>query len=162
LTGLYNARYFYTRIDEEVSRAQRYNLHLSCLMIDIDNFKEINDKHGHSVGDIVLTEFAQLLKKHTRKSDVLTRYGGEEFVMLLPQASAKAAVMKAEELRALIGKHRFNGIEKKKRLTVSIGVSSYPTHKIKNNDDFITFADNALYKAKSMGKDIVVLYNSHM
>ncbi|MBA3071638.1 MAG: GGDEF domain-containing protein, partial [Nitrospirae bacterium] len=65
-TGLHNVRYFYLRIDEEISRAQRYKLHLSCLMIDIDHFKKINDNYGHGVGDIVLTEFARLLKKHTR------------------------------------------------------------------------------------------------
>ena len=113
LTGLYNVRYFYHRLAEEFSRTQRYNLHLSCLMIDIDHFKTVNDKYGHRTGDIVLSKFAHLLKKHTRKSDVLARYGGEEFIMLLPQTPVKAAVAKAEELRGLIGKHRFSGMEAK-------------------------------------------------
>ena len=162
LTGLYNVRYFYHRLAEEFSRTQRYNLHLSCLMIDIDHFKTVNDKYGHRTGDIVLSKFAHLLKKHTRKSDVLARYGGEEFIMLLPQTPVKAAVAKAEELRGLIGKHRFSGMEAKNRLTVSIGVSSYPTHKIKDINDIITLADTALYKAKTAGRNTVVLYNSHM
>jgi len=102
------------------------------------------------------------LKKHTRKSDVLARYGGEEFIMLLPQTPAQAAVAKAEALRVLIEKHRFSEFGRKSRLTVSIGVSSYPAHNIKDKDDLITFADKALYKAKSTGRNIVVLYNSHM
>jgi len=161
LTGLYNIRYFYHRLAEEFSRSQRYNLHLSCLMIDIDHFKKVNDKYGHRAGDVVLNEFAHLLKKHTRKSDVLARYGGEEFIMLLLQTPAKAAMTKAEALRVLIEKHRFSGMRAKNRLAVSIGISSYhPAHKIKDKDDLITFADKALYKAKAEGRNRVALYNS--
>jgi len=162
LTGLYNIRYFYHRFAEEFSRAQRYNSHLSCLMVDLDHFKRINDKYGHRTGDIVLSRFAHLLKRHTRKSDVLARYGGEEFIMLLPQTPVKAAEAKAEELRGLIEQHRFREMEKKSRLTVSIGVSSYPIHKIQDKDDIITLADKALYKAKVLGRNTVVLYNSRM
>ena len=162
LTGLYNVRYFYRRFVEEFSRTRRYKFHLSCLMIDIDHFKDINDKYGHRIGDIILNKFAGLLNKHTRKSDVLARYGGEEFIMLLPQTTAQAAVAKAESLRVLIEKHRFSEFERKGRLTVSIGVSSYPTHNIMDKDDLITFADKALYKAKFTGRNIVVLYNSRM
>ncbi|RJQ40358.1 MAG: sensor domain-containing diguanylate cyclase [Nitrospiraceae bacterium] len=156
LTGLYNIRYFYNRIDEEISRSQRYKLHISCLMIDIDHFKKINDNYGHRTGDIVLSEFAQLLKKHTRKSDVLARYGGEEFIVLLPQTPQEAAVSKAETIRAFIKKHKFRGIKDKKGLTVSIGISSYPPHSVRNKEDMITIADNALYKAKSTGRNRVV------
>ena len=162
LTGLHNIRYFYHRLAEEFSRAQRYNLHLSCLMIDIDHFKEVNDKYGHRTGDIVLSEFARLLKKHTRKSDVLARYGGEEFIVLLPQTSPEAAVSKAETIRNFIKKYRFRGIKSKNGLTVSIGISSFPTRTIKNKEDIITVADNALYKAKSTGRNQVVLHNSRM
>lgn len=162
LTGLYNVRYFYNCIDGEISRAQRYKLQLSCLMIDIDHFKKINDNYGHRAGDVVLTEFAQLLKKHTRKSDVLARYGGEEFIVLLPQTSPQAAVSKAEALRNFIKKHKFRGIQGKSGLTVSIGISSYPAHAIKNKEDIITLADNALYKAKADGRNRVLLYNSRM
>ncbi|MBI3377727.1 MAG: sensor domain-containing diguanylate cyclase [Nitrospirae bacterium] len=162
LTGLHNVRYFSHRLAEEFSRAQRYKFHLSCLMIDLDYFKKINDTYGHRTGDVVLTEFAQLLKKHTRKSDVLARYGGEEFIVLLPQTSPQAAVLKAAVLGDFIKKHKFRSIQGKSSLTVSIGVSSYPTHTIKDKDDIITLADTALYKAKAMGRDTVALYNSRM
>lgn len=158
LTGVYNIRYFYHRIREEFSRAQRYNLPLSCLMFDIDHFKEINDKFGHRIGDIILREFAQLLKKHTRKSDVLARYGGEEFIMLLPQAAESGAVAKAEAMRAYVEKYRFRGLKGKKLLTVSIGVATYPSRSIKNMEDLISFADNALYSAKTGGRNRVMVY----
>ncbi len=131
-------------------------------MIDIDHFKKINDNYGHGVGDIVLTEFARLLKKHTRKNDVLARYGGEEFIVLLPQTSPEAAASKAETIRNFIKKHKFRGIKGKNGLTVSIGISSFPTHTIKNKEDIITVADNALYKAKSTGRNRVVFHNSKM
>ncbi|GAB4416988.1 MAG: sensor domain-containing diguanylate cyclase [Thermodesulfovibrionales bacterium] len=158
LTGIYNIRYFYHRLEEEYSRSQRYNLHLSCLMLDIDHFKEINDRYGHKIGDTVLREFAQLLRKHTRKSDVLARYGGEEFIMLLPQTSEGGAVSKAEALRGHIERHRFRGLGGERGLAVSIGVSSYPSHSMRDKEDLITFADNALYMAKTGGRNRVVVY----
>jgi two-component system cell cycle response regulator len=160
LTGVYNIRYFYHRIKEEFSRSERYNLDLSCLMLDIDRFKGINDKYGHRVGDIILREFAQLLRSHTRKSDVLARYGGEEFIMLLPQTSESGAVAKAETIRACVEKFRFRVLKGKKLLTVSIGAASYPNKGIKNMGDLITTADNALYSAKTVGRNRVVVYRS--
>lgn len=158
LTGVYNIRYFYHRLTEEFSRSERYNLPLSCLMLDIDHFKEINDRYGHKTGDVVLREFAQLLKKHTRKSDVFARYGGEEFIMLLAQTPVEGALKKAETLRAYVEKYRFRGLKGKKGPTVSIGVASYPELKIAGKDDLITFADNALYEAKTSGRNQVVVY----
>jgi len=158
LTGVYNIRYFYHRIKEEFSRAQRYTLPLGCLMLDIDFFKGINDRYGHRVGDIILREFAQLLKKHTRKSDVLARYGGEEFIMLLPQTAESGAVAKAEAMRAYVEKYRFRGLKGKKLLTVSIGVSTYPSSSIKDMEDLISFADNALCTAKTEGRNRVMVY----
>jgi two-component system cell cycle response regulator len=157
LTGVYNIRYFYHRIKEEFSRAQRYNLPLSCLMLDIDFFKGINDKYGHRAGDIILREFAQLLKKHARKSDVLARYGGEEFIMLLPQTSESGAVAKAEAMRAFVEKYRCRQLKGKRLLRVSIGVSTYPRKSIKNMDDLISYADDALYKAKTGGRNQVMV-----
>lgn len=157
LTEIFNVRYFYHRLAEEFSRSERYKLSLSCLMLDIDHFKEINDKHGHRVGDIVLREFAQVLKKRTRKSDVLARYGGEEFIMLLAQTSVGGALAKAEALRSIVKGHRFQGLKGKTGLTVSIGVATYPHAQIKNKDDLITHADNALFKAKDSGRNRVVL-----
>lgn len=158
LTGVYNIRYFYHRLGEEFSRAQRYGLDLSCLMIDIDHFKEINDTYGHNTGDIVLREFAQLIKKHTRKSDVFARYGGEEFIMLLLQTGKAAAVSKAEAIRALVEKKTFRRMKGKGSLSVSIGVATYPAHKTEDKDDLISLADNALYLAKKSGRNRVKVH----
>lgn len=158
LTGIYNIRFFYHRIKEEFSRARRYDLSLSCLMLDIDFFKRINDKLGHRTGDMILREFAQLLQRYTRKSDVLARYGGEEFIMLLPQTTEKGALAKAEAMRTYVEKYEFRELKAKKGLTVSIGIASYPGKGIKNMEDIISFADNALYKAKAGGRNRVKVY----
>ena len=158
LTGAFNIRYFYHRLTEEFSRSRRYGLPLSCLMIDIDHFKKINDKFGHRVGDGVLREFAQFLRKHTRKSDVLARYGGEEFIMLLTQTSAEGAYAKAETLRSTVREHHFKGLKGSRRLTISIGIATSPHPLIKNEDGLISFADNALYDAKHSGRNRVAAH----
>ncbi|MDO9288768.1 MAG: sensor domain-containing diguanylate cyclase [Thermodesulfovibrionales bacterium] len=159
LTGIYNIRYFYHRLEAEFSRSQRYKAPLSCIMFDIDYFKKVNDTYGHRVGDMVLREFAQFVKKHTRKSDVFARYGGEEFIMLLTQTSDKGAMAEAERLRYVIKEHRFKSLKNKKGITASIGVASYPHKKIKTQDDLITFADNALFAAKNSGRDQIRAWN---
>lgn len=159
LTGIYNIRYFYHRSIEEFSRCERYNLPASCMMLDIDHFKKINDTYGHKVGDKVLKEFAQVLKKGIRKSDVLARYGGEEFILLLPQTSPDGAVKEAERLRLMIGRHNFRHLKGRKKITVSIGVANYPHDDVKEHEDLITFADNALFQAKSSGRNRVVIYD---
>lgn len=158
LTGIYNARYFYQRLAEEFSRAERYKLTLSCLMLDIDHFKLVNDKYGHQVGDSVLMEIAQILKKLMRSSDLLARYGGEEFIMLLTQTSMEDAITKADTLRAFIEKQKFKKLKGTKGLTVSIGVASYPIHKIRDAYDLVTYADYALYEAKNSGRNMVGVY----
>ena len=160
LTGIYNIRYFYKRLDEEFSRAQRYKIPLSCVMIDIDHFKKVNDKYGHRIGDIVLREFAQLIKKHTRKCDLFARYGGEEFILLLPQTAAKGAVIEAERLRKAVKEHRFRPFKAAQRITVSLGVACTSDVQIKNYDELIHTADNALFKAKEKGRDQTALYSS--
>ena len=158
LTGLYNVRYFYQRIIEEFNRAERYILPVSCLMVDIDHFKNINDLYGHKTGDTVLQEFSRLLKRFSRKSDVLARYGGEEFIMLLPQTSVEGAFAEAERMRLSIRNHKFKSLRNKKGLTVSIGISCAPHTKIKSHDDLISLADDALFEAKKGGRDKVVMY----
>jgi len=157
LTGIYNIRYFYNRIEEEFSRAVRYSLPLSCIMFDIDHFKKVNDNFGHRVGDIILREFAQLVKMHTRRSDVFARYGGEEFILLLPQTSVKGAVAEAERISIAIKEHQFDAIRKKIDIAVSIGISCSPHKKIKNYDDLINLADNAMFVAKKKGRDRIVV-----
>ena len=152
LTGVYNIRFFYHRLEEEFSRAERYGYPVSCIMLDIDHFKRINDTYGHTKGDMTLREFAQLIRRHTRKSDVFARYGGEEFIILLPQTSLDGAKKEAERLMKHVKSHRFKGIEKE-RITTSMGISCWPVHKINTAKDIIALADNALYEAKAKGRD---------
>jgi diguanylate cyclase (GGDEF)-like protein len=158
LTGIYNVRYFQHRIVEEFSRAERYGMPISCLMIDIDFFKKINDSYGHKIGDTILKEFAQQLKRCTRKSDVLARYGGEEFIVMLPQTTAQGAIAEAERIRTGIKRFKFKGLHNQRGLTVSVGVSTFPNAKIKDHDELISSADSALYEAKSNGRDCVILF----
>jgi diguanylate cyclase (GGDEF)-like protein len=157
LTGIYNIRYFYHRIIEEFSRSQRYALPISCLMLDIDYFKTINDRFGHKTGDLVLKEFAQLLKKKSRKSDVLARYGGEEFIMLLPQTSLDGALSEAERIREIVETHTFRSLKNKGGLTVSIGISASPHDRARTHDDLISCADQALFAAKNSGRNRVAI-----
>ncbi|MEK6527630.1 MAG: diguanylate cyclase, partial [Nitrospirota bacterium] len=159
LTGLYNTRYLYHRLEEEFSRVRRYNIPLTCLMMDIDFFKKINDTYGHKIGDQVLKEFSQLLKKNVRKSDILARYGGEEFIILLPNTSKKGSVSEAERLADSIKKHKFKSLKGKHSISVSIGAITYPHKDIKTGDDLITLADSALFKAKSLGRGRVVVHS---
>jgi two-component system cell cycle response regulator len=158
LTGIYNIRYFYHRLEEEFSRSERYFIPISCMMFDLDYFKKINDTYGHRVGDIILREFAQIVKRHIRKSDVFARYGGEEFILLLPQTSIKGAIVEAERLRAAVKEHQFKNLKEKDVITVSIGIACSPDKNIKDYDDLITFADNALFTAKNKGRDQIVTY----
>jgi two-component system cell cycle response regulator len=158
LTGVYNVRYFYHHIIEEFNRSERYVFPISCVMLDIDYFKKINDEYGHRTGDLVLKEFAGLLKKCSRKSDVLARYGGEEFILMMPQTSAAGALAEAERIRLYVKNHKFKSIKNKKCITVSIGVSFFPHPEVKTHDELITFADNALFEAKNSGRDKVVVY----
>lgn len=153
LTGIYNIRYFYKRLEEEFGRAERYITPLSCMMLDIDNFKKINDTYGHRIGDIVLREFAQLVKSHTRKIDIFARYGGEEFIMLLPQTILKGAMDKAELIRKAVKEYQFMGLEKGDMVTVSIGIACTPDEGIKTSDELINLADNAMFAAKKKGRD---------
>lgn len=160
LTGIYNIRYFYNRLEEEFSRAERYKIPLSCMMFDIDYFKKINDTYGHRIGDIVLREFAQLVRGHTRKPDVFARYGGEEFIMILPQTSLKGAVDKGELIQKVVREYQFMGLDEGYRITVSIGIASSPDERIKTYEDLIAFADEALFMAKNSGRDKISAYLS--
>jgi diguanylate cyclase (GGDEF)-like protein len=142
LTGAYNYRYLKTRLEEELTKAKKQKAKLSLLMLDLDNFKEINDSKGHSEGDHVLGTLAQKLKTGLRKDDVFTRYGGDEFMVILPQTDKQEAIKIA---------HRIKRIVEETRLRTSIGVATYPD----DSDQLIETADKALYKAKEKGKDLV-------
>ncbi len=158
LTGLYNHRFFYERLKEEIKRSRRYHLNLSVIMIDLDDFKAFNDRYGHLVGDYILKEVAKKLKRVIRETDVLSRYGGEEFAIILPQTSTKEAKCVAERIKRSIeemvlkNENTYLG-----KLTLSAGVSTYPFHGI-NETELIGAADKALYVAKNQGKNQVVTF----
>lgn len=153
LTGLYLRRYFLERFKEELSRSLRSDLHCSFLMIDIDNFKNYNDKYGHTAGDIVLKTLSNVLLRYT-DNIIAARYGGEEFSMLLPETSKRKAKRIADDIRKTIKKETIELRRIKTNVTVSIGVASFPED-AKVQDELILKADERLYKAKRAGKDRV-------
>lgn len=154
LTSLFNRTYFMERMRREVSYAERYELPLSLLFFDADDFKRINDRYGHSVGDLVLESIAQTCTTLLREHDVLARYGGEEFVLLLPATAAEGACQVAEKLRAALEDMRVKavGAEAAIRITVSVGVSSWRDSQ-ETADTLFARADQALYRAKLAGKN---------
>ncbi|MEJ1296772.1 MAG: sensor domain-containing diguanylate cyclase [Candidatus Sedimenticola sp. (ex Thyasira tokunagai)] len=161
LTGLHNRRYLERRLQEEVARARRYDQPLSCLFIDADHFKRINDNHGHAAGDTVLRELALRVKESLRASDVATRFGGEEFTLLLPQTSITEALLLAERIRGSIEcKPIITNNEKELNITVSVGVSTLLSHTKGSGNELIDAADKALYRAKELGRNRVELYQT--
>ncbi len=156
LTDLYNYRYLQQRLDDELGRAERYGKRLSLIMLDLDDFKRVNDTHGHLVGDSALSEVGQLLKNTVREVDVVARYGGEEFTVILPETDASGAFIVAEKIREAISMHRFVDADgaRSVHLTASIGLSSYPAHSY-DKESLLRSADDAVYHAKATGKDRV-------
>ena len=157
LTGLNNHRYFRERLDEEFGRSQRYRLPLSLLMLDIDNFKAINDTFGHLHGDSILRELAKRIRRTVRKSDIVARYGGEEFAVLLPQTGLDGARVEADRILRVVRNRPFAGLPHRKALTVSAGLAVLGHNKMKDAEALIRVADDALYRAKWAGKDKVVI-----
>jgi diguanylate cyclase (GGDEF)-like protein len=151
LTGLCNRRHFSDQLRSEIDRARRYGTCFSLAMMDIDEFKVINDTHGHSLGDRVLADMGKLLRKCGRCSDLIARYGGEEFILLMPMTDSEHAEMAAERLRATIQDHTF---PRRKKLTVSIGFASYPDNGT-TPQEILRRADTALYEAKRSGRNCV-------
>ena len=154
LTGLFNRRYFDVSLKKEINRAMRYGKDMSILMIDLDNFKNINDSKGHLFGDDVLKKFATLLTKISREEDILCRYGGEEFVTILPETNSIGTLNFAECLRLGMKDKEFF---QENNITFSGGISSYPQAGV-DASNFLDCADKALYKAKLSGKDRNVAY----
>ena len=157
LTGLLNYRAFLDRLKQEFDRSRRYSSLLSLLMLDIDLFKSVNDTHGHQQGDFVLAEVARILRRSSRESDILGRYGGEEFVVLLPEANASQAHSTAERIRKEIAKHPFQLPHCTLSLTVSLGVATWPHPHIRGPEDLIEHADRALYRSKGQGRNRTTL-----
>jgi len=160
LTGLYNHRHFYERLHEEFARAQRYGLPLSLLMLDIDDFKHFNDRHGHPVGDLVLGEVGKVLAERLRRHvDFAARYGGEEFAILLPSTSRDGAQIVGDRIRASIAAVELPGVgaDDAAPVTVSVGLASLPGSAT-SPDKLVRNADKALYLAKRLGKNRVEVF----
>lgn len=155
LTGLYNRRFFQEWLDLEFKRTHRYKTDLSCLMIDIDYFKSVNDTYGHMMGDFVLAEVAGIIKQNTRGTDVAARFGGEEFVLLLPRTDRVLAMGLAERIRASIEAVRLNNDDITLTVTVSVGVSCSIQNTLEDKSQLIELADKALYEAKRRGRNRV-------
>lgn len=157
LTSLFNYRYFQARLDQEL---QHRRAPLALLMIDVDYFKQVNDSFGHEEGNRVLVEIAGLLQEMVREDDIVVRYGGEEFAVILPHTDARHAWQVAERLRQAIAEHDFVFAGGQKlQLTVSIGISAYPDD-AREKDDLIGHADAALYQAKQVGRNQIFCYRA--
>ena len=162
LTGLNNRHQFHTRLHSEIANAKRQKTSLCCIMTDSDFFKSVNDTYGHAVGDCVLKTVAKAIKKELREYDIPSRYGGEEFTILLPNTSLEEATVVAERLRAQIEKkkiniedYRIDGVSSI-NVTISVGVSVY-NNSMKEPDELYRAADGALYKAKESGRNRVIV-----
>lgn len=153
LTGLYNYGYFKEALHDEVEKSRRYKIPLSLLFLDIDDFKQVNDTLGHLRGDKILRQVATILKRGIRQADLLCRYGGDEFVMLLSQTPPDQAMMLAERLRQGVAQSSVNRLEQRCKVTVSIGVAGLEPEM--RMEDLIKEADEALYRAKQAGKNRV-------
>lgn len=162
LTGLYNHAYIKERLKQELYRCRRYEHPLSILMIDIDDFKSLNDNHGHVVGDKVLKTLSMLMQEIIRPSDIIGRYGGEEFLVILPQTTSEQSLAVAERIRENIEYYEFEVHPSKNNIfqvTVSIGLCAFPDHG-HTPEDLIAFADESLYVAKKEGKNRVTIFQS--
>ncbi|MGQ9584911.1 MAG: diguanylate cyclase [Anaerolineae bacterium] len=155
LTGVYNHRHFHERLTEEWLRTERYHNPLSLIMMEADNFKQINDTYGHLQGDAVLRDLASLILRTVRDVDIVARYGGDEFTVILPETDAQGALTVAERIRRAVEEHTFACEEGTIRVTVSVGVTSHPP--IADRNALVRAADEALYVAKRQGKNRVVV-----
>ncbi len=154
LTGLYNRRQMVHLLDREEKRARRNGSALSVAILDIDHFKLFNDGNGHQAGDELLITFARIIRSSVREVDIVTRYGGEEFVVILPNTPLEHAFPIVERLRSAVRDHRFSGIETQPtgRLTVSVGLAQLDENSLEETT-LIEVADVALYRAKNRGRD---------
>jgi len=155
LTGLMTRRYFRQRLAEEVGRALRRKTQLAFLMIDLDHFKQVNDTFGHLVGDVVLRDAARMIQESVREIDLVARYGGEEFAVALPEIDHAFAVRVANRIRETIEKNPIRAYDEKVVVTVSVGVALCPGS-AETRDDLIEAADQAMYQAKSRGRNQTV------
>jgi diguanylate cyclase (GGDEF)-like protein len=163
LTGLHNRKFLLERLESEMSRARRYHSSVSCILFDIDFFKVINDMYGYEWGDVLLKKIAEMLSNLARKEDVVTRYGDEEFMVILPDTTEENAFIFAERFRRDVEKMSFipAGEEERHPVKISGGISAFPymDNVEENANTIIRYAEHALYNAKKRGKNKVVLFS---
>src|SRR5438445_9949702 len=152
LTGIFNRRFFELRINQEIERARRFDSALSVIILDVDQFKRLNDEFGHLLGDEVLRQISSIFSQHLRKIDVVCRYGGEEFAILLSQTTHQHALGVAEKLRRMVDAWQFPGVPRP--VTISAGVATCPDHGT-TRDELVKAADAGLYAAKQAGRNCV-------
>ncbi|MCM8800588.1 MAG: GGDEF domain-containing protein [Candidatus Omnitrophica bacterium] len=157
LTKVFSRRFFMERFNEEIERSRKFNLNFSFLMIDIDHFKYFNDNYGHLVGDAILKEIAKILKENIRQIDIIGRYGGEEFSLILIETDKPQAEFAAERIRKTISDKTIKIYDEQLKLTVSIGVATFPIDG-KDAKTILDNADKALYKAKIMGRNRICIW----
>ncbi|MBW1990373.1 MAG: diguanylate cyclase [Deltaproteobacteria bacterium] len=162
LTGLFNHRYFQQALAKDFQRAVRYHEPLSCVLLDIDFFKKFNDTYGHQIGDVVLSTLGGIIEGSLRETDMAARYGGEEFALVLYHTAEDAAYMVAERLRQRVESHEFKAESLNLKVTISVGVSTFPHKDIPDHKTLVECADKALYKAKEQGRNQVVRFQHGM
>jgi two-component system cell cycle response regulator len=155
LTGLFNMRSMYEKIDIEIKRAQRFGRHIACIMMDMDNFKSVNDSHDHLFGSFVLKEVGKLITSSMRSSDFAARYGGDEFLIVLTETNAEGVSQFCERLRIKIEQYNFASGQDQMRLTCSLGYSLGGTHDERDARSLMRSADRALYESKHTGRNRV-------
>lgn len=159
LTGLYNRRFLINQFKKELERVKRYNRRVSCIMIDIDNFKSVNDTYGHITGDMVLRGFAEALQRNLRDSDFVGRYGGEEFVLVVPETNKELCLKAGNRIKKKISEISYT--HQNITLTISGGIASAPEDGL-DVKTLLYRADQALYAAKKTGKNIFVLFDNSL
>jgi two-component system, cell cycle response regulator len=156
LTELFNHRHVHELLHEEFDRVNRSGEPIAIAMLDLDRFKQVNDTYGHPTGDVILYETSRILKETAREIDMIGRYGGEEFIVILPESNEQAAARFAERVRERVASHVFQDDATRVRMTVSAGVAAYPETPASGPDGLIKHADEALYAAKAGGRNRVV------
>jgi len=157
LTGLYNRHYLQETLDREIARAMRSDQSVSIMIMDVDHFKRVNDSFGHRAGDLVLRELGELIRTNIRAGDIPCRYGGEEFIIVMPDVTLSTAHERAAHISSMINELRVPHEDVHLQVTVSVGVASIPQHGL-NGEDVLLRADRALYRAKELGRNRIVVY----
>jgi len=159
LTHIFSRRYWFERSGQELQRSSKFKYRCSCLMLDVDHFKDINDRYGHLVGDAILVEVSRMIGENIRQIDLLGKYGGEEFCLLLTETDTESAVLAAERIRGAVEQKVIRAYDESLKATISIGVSAFPGD-ASDLSGLIDAADAALYKAKESGRNKVCVYRA--